>query len=244
MLQKLYTSRGETLTGTPWTVYPRPQMKRDSYLNLNGEWEFSTNYGEPEGVKTIRVPFCPESLLSGIGHHFPEGAGLTYRKYVKLPEGFNRGRVLLHIGAADQNALVFVNKKKLAEHKGGYESFCVDITDVLQEETERLSELVENVLTYISEHIHEALTLESIAQQFYISKYHLSHAFSREVGVSVYRYIMMRRLLMARQLLAAGEPAGQVCRNCGFSDYTSFYRAFKSEYGITPRDFVSGNETS
>ena len=136
MLQKLMTTQGENLTGTPWTVYPRPQMKRASYLNLNGEWEFSTNYGEPEGKKTIRVPFCPESELSGIGHHFPEGAALTYRKLVTLPEGFNRGRVLLHIGAADQIAKVFVNKKELCEHRGGYDAFCVDITDVLQEENE------------------------------------------------------------------------------------------------------------
>jgi AraC-like DNA-binding protein len=57
------------------------------------------------------------------------------------------------------------------------------------------------------------------------------------VGISVYRYIMIKRLLMARQLLAAGEPAGQVCANCGFSDYTSFYRAFKTEYGISPGAF-------
>ena len=136
MLQELYTARGEALEGTPWTVYPRPQMKRESYLNLNGEWAFSTNYGEPEGVTSIQVPFCPESRLSGINHHFPEGAGLTYRRVVKLPDGFNRGRILLHIGAADQTAMVFVNKKKLCEHKGGYEAFCVDITDVLQEENE------------------------------------------------------------------------------------------------------------
>ena len=136
MLHDIYTARGEALTGTPWTVYPRPQMKRDSYINLNGEWEFSTNYGEPEGVQTIWVPFCPESKLSGIGHHFPEGAGLTYQKTVKLPEGFNRGRVLLHIGAADQTAVVFVNKQKLCGHKGGYEAFQVDITDALQEENE------------------------------------------------------------------------------------------------------------
>ena len=136
MLNQLYTPRGEVLTGTPWDIYPRPQMKRDSYINLNGEWEFSTNYGEPEGVKTIQVPFCPESVLSGVGHHFPEGAALTYKKIVKLPEGFNKGRVLLHIGAADQKAMVFVNKKKLCEHQGGYEAFSVDITDALQEENE------------------------------------------------------------------------------------------------------------
>ena len=110
-----------------------------------------------------------------------------------------------------------------------------------KEESEQLSELVRNVLHYISQNLSEELSLEHIAGQFYISKYHLSHAFSREVGVSVYRYIMLRRLLMARQLLSAGESAKQVCRNCGFSDYTSFYRAFKSEYGISPREFSAGN---
>lgn len=112
-------------------------------------------------------------------------------------------------------------------------------TDGQQEETQQLSPLVQQTLHYISEHIHEEMSLESIAGQFYVSKYHLSHAFSREVGVSVYRYIMMRRLLMARQMLSAGESAGQVCRNCGFSDYTSFYRAFKSEYGVSPRSFAA-----
>lgn len=107
------------------------------------------------------------------------------------------------------------------------------------EETQKLSEMAEKVLSFIGEHLSEPLTLERIAEQFFISKYYLSHTFSREVGVSVYRYILLRRLMMARQLLAAGEPAGQVCRSCGFSDYTSFYRAFKSEYGISPREFLS-----
>lgn len=110
-----------------------------------------------------------------------------------------------------------------------------------QEETHQLSELVQKVLSFISDSLGQPMTLESIASQFYVSKYYLSHAFSREVGVSVYRYIMLRRLLMARQLLTAGESAGQVCRSCGFSDYTSFYRAFKSEYGISPREFIADN---
>jgi len=136
MLQKLMTERGETLTGTPWTVYPRPQMKRDSYINLNGEWAFSCNYGEPEGVTTINVPFCPESILSGVEKHFPEGAWLCYTRKLKLPEGFNRGRVLLHVGAADQIAEVFVNRQKVLRHEGGYETFTADITDYLQEENE------------------------------------------------------------------------------------------------------------
>lgn len=104
-----------------------------------------------------------------------------------------------------------------------------------QQEGEQLSPLVQGALHYIAENLSSELSLENIAKQQFISKYHLSHAFSREVGVSVYRYVMLRRLMLARQMLLEGEAAGQVCRSCGFSDYTSFYRAFKSEYGISPK---------
>lgn len=135
MLQKLMTARGETLAGTPWTIYPRPQMKRDSYINLNGEWEFAVKDPDFSG-KTICVPFCPESVLSGIGAHFGEGIPLWYRRKVTLPENFNRGRVLLHIGGADQTADVYVNGKHLCRHEGGYEAFSVDITACLKEENE------------------------------------------------------------------------------------------------------------
>ena len=110
-----------------------------------------------------------------------------------------------------------------------------------KEDAQQLSPLVQNALGYIGENLAQPMTLESIAAQFFVSKYYLSHAFSREVGVSVYRYIMLRRLLMARQMLTEGESAGQVCRSCGFTDYTSFYRAFKSEYGTSPREFIAEN---
>ena len=137
MLQTLTTPRGETLSGTPWQVYPRPQMRRDSYINLNGEWDFAVSSGKPETFDMrITVPFCPESRLSGIGRHFEEGAPLWYRRRFLLPEGFRRERVLLHIGAADQIAEVFVNGQHLCRHEGGYASFCVDITEALAEENE------------------------------------------------------------------------------------------------------------
>ena len=127
----LMTKAGETLAGTPWNVYPRPQMKRDNWLNLNGAWDFAVDY---ESKGRILVPFCPESKLSKIGAHFDEGSALSYTRNFTLPEGFNRGRVILHIGAADQQADVFLNGKPVGYHKGGYEAFSYDITEYLQEE--------------------------------------------------------------------------------------------------------------
>ena len=139
-LEKLYTPAGEALPDTPWQAYPRPQLKRESYLNLNGEWEFTAL---PESLarelpvgydRKILVPFCPESPLSGIQAHHGEDEHLFYRRAFTLPEGFRRGRVLLHFGAVDQYAEVYVNGKQVGSHLGGYEHFSFDITDCLQTE--------------------------------------------------------------------------------------------------------------
>ena len=145
MLHDLYTTRGEQLTGTPWKVYPRPQMKRDSYINLNGEWDFGILPGGYD--RKIRVPFCPESALSGVKEHFAEGAALCYRRSITLPEGFNRGRLLLHFGAADQTARVYVNGIIAGEHSGGYTAFCVDVTERWREGENEIAVVCQDDLT-------------------------------------------------------------------------------------------------
>ena len=130
---QLITTQGEALLAsnqTPWERYPRPQMRRESFLNLNGLWDFTVQGQQQQ----IRVPFCPESLLSGIQTHFPEGEKLHYRRAFTLPEGWNTGQVLLHIGAADQIAEVTLNGKFIGRHEGGYEAFTFDITSALQAE--------------------------------------------------------------------------------------------------------------
>ena len=130
MLYSLFTPEGESLQGTPWQVYPRPQLKRDSYVNLNGIWNLAVNTADTD---KILVPFCPESSLSGVKQHFSEGSALFYSRNFSLPTGFRKDRVLLHIGAADQTAEVIVNKKRLGTHEGGYNSFTVDISSALRE---------------------------------------------------------------------------------------------------------------
>ena len=134
MTNTLYTEAGAAIADTPWEHYPRPQMRRDSYVNLNGRWEFAVSQGPaPVYDRKILVPFCPESPLSGIHEHFPEGAALCYRRSFTLPEDFRQDRVLLHIGAADQVLKCYVNNKDVGSHAGGYESMTFDITDALEE---------------------------------------------------------------------------------------------------------------
>ena len=139
-MEKLMTPRGEALAGTPWDVYPRPQMKREQWWNLNGQWEFGIHYD-----RKIRVPFCPESELSGIGEHFPEGSPLRYRRTVTLPSG--SGRWLLHFGAADQRAQVYINGKLAGEHEGGYTAFTLDVTDLWQEGENEIKVICRDDLT-------------------------------------------------------------------------------------------------
>ena len=134
-MEKLTTLQGENLEGQPWTVYPRPQMVRESYVNLNGHWDFAVTADKkrPENYdRQILVPFCAESALSGIEEHFKDGHYLWYRRSFVRPEG--PGRVLLHIGAADQILKCYVNQKEVGFHIGGYTSMTFDITDALRDE--------------------------------------------------------------------------------------------------------------
>ena len=95
------------------------------------------------------------------------------------------------------------------------------------------------VLHYINTHYSEDLTLDFLANQFFISKYHLSREFGRLVGTSVHRYIVQKRLIMAKQMMQEGKPSSDIYQRCGFGDYSNFYRAFKAEYQMSPREFAA-----
>lgn len=105
-------------------------------------------------------------------------------------------------------------------------------------EAARSSRLVETAVKYVNEHYGEPLSLDLLAERCFVSKYHLSHEFNRQVGTSVHRYILKKRLLNARRLLAEGEIPSRVYSRCGFGDYAGFYRAFRAEYGVAPREYA------
>ncbi len=134
----LMTPWGEALDREhPLPEYPRPQFRRESYLNLNGPWEyaFTRENMEPEEYEgEIIVPFAPESELSGVGRTLQPGEYLWYHRSITLPEGFNVGRVILHFGAVDQCARVWVNGEEACAHVGGNLGFSADITELLYDD--------------------------------------------------------------------------------------------------------------
>lgn len=137
----LMTDEGSALSGTPWQEYPRPRMKRESYYNLNGEWDFAVTAANniPEEFRLkIRVPFPPESILSGQHRLKGRFQNLYYRRKFILPKGFIEGRVILHFGAIDQYAEVWLNGASVAKHQGGYLPFSVDITKNLLSDGENI----------------------------------------------------------------------------------------------------------
>lgn len=133
----LKTEWGESLNAdAPLQEYPRPQFRRESYLNLNGKWDYAITESDEVPAQfdgQIIVPFSPESILSGVGRTVLPHQTLWYRRRIVLPEGFvpDGGRVLLHFGAVDQEAAVYLNGQQVAYHLGGYTSFTADVTDAL-----------------------------------------------------------------------------------------------------------------
>ena len=116
--------------------YPRPGMKRDSYINLNGYWDYAvTGSGDPPEKYDgkILVPFSPEAPLSGADRILRPDQYLHYARQFLYHLADGSRRLLLHFGAVDCTCVVFVNRKKVGEHTGGYLPFSVDITEYVQE---------------------------------------------------------------------------------------------------------------
>jgi len=115
--------------------YPRPQMVRKDWLNLNGLWEYaitSKNAGQPKVFDgKILVPFAAESALSGVAKAVSPDERLWYRRKFTVPESWTARRIMLNFGAVDFHAIVRINGIKVGEHRGGYDPFSFDITNAL-----------------------------------------------------------------------------------------------------------------
>lgn len=100
-------------------------------------------------------------------------------------------------------------------------------------------ELLDRITAFIEENYARRFTISELAAKLYVSSSTVSHLFKQKMGVSFYRYVTQRRLIAAKPLIESGMPLEDVCLQVGFADYSGFYRAFKQEYGISPRQYRS-----
>ena len=100
-------------------------------------------------------------------------------------------------------------------------------------------ELLDRIMAFVEKNYSAPMTIEEIAAQFFVSCSTVSHQFKQKLGVSLYSYVTQRRLIAAKTLIEKGVALEQVAAQTGFSDYSGFYRAFKRQYGISPRQYRS-----
>lgn len=106
-----------------------------------------------------------------------------------------------------------------------------DLEDIQYDKT------IEGVLNYINSNLENDLSIDTIASKFFISKYYLMRKFKSQIGSSIHNYIIQKRLILAKSLISEGLTMSNVCSKCGFNDYSSFVRAFKKVYGVSPSNY-------
>ncbi|MBR4474162.1 MAG: glycoside hydrolase family 2 [Oscillospiraceae bacterium] len=143
-MQMLYTAAGRNLPAVPWNRYPRPQMQRADWLCLNGRWSLACEHG---AVQQILVPFCPESLLSGVAEAPAAGETMVYRRFFRIPDDWQGRRILLHFGAVSRSCTVLVNGCEVCRHDQAYLPFSADITEAVCDGDNRLEVFAVNDLS-------------------------------------------------------------------------------------------------
>lgn len=101
------------------------------------------------------------------------------------------------------------------------------------------SNLIEDIIVYINQHLEEDIRIEDLSELFYISKFHLLREFKKFTGTTIHKFIIQKKLILSKELILAGNPITSVYSQCGFGDYSNFFRAFKNEYGVTPKQFYT-----
>lgn len=222
----LNPAKGETL------IYPPNCMHRVTHTDPSVPYERFYIYLSKEYLAAVSTPeysFIDElnALTAGGRNYFRPGEAAVDELVAQADEIIQAARDTSPAG-------VLVNRCRMTMYLVRLLTLLrQSIAETADSETGRMNELIR----YINQNAAQPLSLDRLEEVFGISKFVLLHEFKDYTGMSIYQYILTRRVILAQELIAGGARPNQACEQSGFTDYTSFYRAFKARTGMSPNQY-------
>ncbi|SDC12543.1 AraC-type DNA-binding protein [Pelagirhabdus alkalitolerans] len=228
-----------TVEGNPYELKPNSMMIMRSneahYVQMDSDLpyerivlHFYPQFLDPiDPNRTLLAPFDNRGL--GINNYYPAGSFSNqlvrscFNNILEIKENDYQKRV-----AIITNFLTILNELNKSFHNKDPQLLFTDQNSKMTE-----------VISYINEHLYEQISIETICNQFYISKSQLNNLFKKATNTTVWKYIVSKRLVSARHLLYDGVPANEACMKCGFKDYSTFYRRYREYFGTSPQNDVN-----
>lgn len=212
-------------------IFPPHCMHRNIHLSAEEPYERFYLYATRETVQavgegTYRLSEELDALLAAHGYLFHLDDGAVEELMCMTDE-------MIAASAQEEPAECLLNRYRM-------HMLLLRTATLLRRSTReqpRVQSRMNPLIRYLNEHVTEPVSLDHLADTFYLTKFGLLRAFKEATGITIHQYILTKRILLAQELLAQGVKPGQAGEQCGFADYTSFYRAFRSRTGISPGQF-------
>ncbi|MBQ8947479.1 MAG: helix-turn-helix transcriptional regulator [Lachnospiraceae bacterium] len=230
------------------------QVKKEHYMLSYGDILIvppKTSHGI--FVKDFDIPYRRFDLWVSTSM-FNRLLGISHDYSYVIDEAVTENRHVIHTDRITFNSvlskLFFIIEEEKGNRFGRNTQLQISVADLILTINRLASEqfsphkvtkdaLYQNICDYIEHNIDGNLSLDNIADHFFLSKYYISHVFKDNIGISIHQYIAKKRLQLCHDAIMGGEPISQVYNTYGFDDYSSFYRAFKKEYSMSPRKLVA-----
>ncbi|RAK06947.1 AraC family transcriptional regulator [Halanaerobium saccharolyticum] len=219
------------------------ELKENTLLIMNNRELHKPIFNKNEPYERIIIHFFPWVLSKYDSYNF------------NLLECFENRKEANHNKIYDKNKKIYSYFKKIIEYAHQkddtselmIETLFVQLLILINElftrkekiesETIKYNERMLDIIKYINQHINESISLDSLANNFHLNKSYLSHIFKKHAGVSIIRYIRYKKIMSAKRLLLDNNSCSEVCAKLNFGDYSTFFRSFKKEVGISPKDY-------